>query len=134
MTRRRLPPALLPALAFALACSCGGGPERHSTPEEAVLSAYGCLIRGEYEKYVSHLQSADSVPDSYRKGLATAAKQFMAREKKERGGITGVSVAKAETSKDGSYSLVTAVLEYADSTSEAVAVPAVKAGGRWRLR
>ena len=66
--------------------------------------------------------------------LITAAKQFMAKEKEENGGIISVNVVDAKTNKSETYSLVMLILNYGDSTSEEVAVPVVKVGESWRLR
>lgn len=122
------------SLALVVSCSDEKKVEKHSKPEDVVLAAYNNLIKGEYEKYVMNVQSCDSITEKYRKSLITAAKQFMAREKEEKGGITGVSVVNTKTNEAGTYSLVMLTLTYGDSTSEEVAVPVVKVDGSWRLR
>ena len=126
----------LALLSLALVVSCGDEKkvEKHSKPEDVVLAAYNNLIKGEYEKYVMNVQSYDSITEKYRKSLITAAKQFMAKEKEENGGIISVNVVDAKTNKSETYSLVMLILNYGDSTSEEVAVPVVKVGESWRLR
>ena len=122
------------SLALVVSCSDEKKVEKHSKPEDVVLAAYNNLIKGEYEKYVMNVQSCDSITEKYRKSLIIAAKQFMAKEKEEKGGITGVSVVNTKTNEAGTYSLVMLTLTYGDSTSEEVAVPVVKVDGSWRLR
>ena len=126
----------LTLLSLALVVSCGDEKkvEKHSKPEDVVLAAYNNLIKGEYEKYVMNVQSCDSITEKYRKSLIIAAKQFMAKEKEENGGIISVNVVDAKTNKIETYSLVMLILNYGDSTSEEVAVPVVKVGESWRLR
>ena len=126
----------LTLLSLALVVSCGDEKkvEKHSKPEDVVLAAYNNLIKGEYEKYVMNVQSCDSITEKYRKSLVASAKQFMAREKEEKGGITGVSVVNTKTNEAGTYSLVMLTLTYGDSTSEEVAVQVVKVDGSWRRR
>lgn len=121
-------------LALVASCSDEKEVEKHSKPEDVALAAYNNLIKGEYEKYVSNVHSCDSITEKYRKSLITAAKQFMAKEKEENGGIISVNVVDAKTNKSETYSLVMLILNYGDSTSEEVAVPVVKVGESWRLR
>lgn len=127
----------LPLLLLAIFTSaCSGSKEKtvHSKPEDVVLTAYNSLINGDYAKYVSCVQSNDSITESYRNGLINAAKQFMAREKEEKGGIASVNVISAKTNESGTYSLVMLSLCFGDSTSEEVAIPVVKINDSWRLR
>lgn len=104
------------------------------TPSDIVETAYGHLIKKEYDGYIDCVQSYDSVPKRYRESLVNMLKQYLANEEKERKGIVSVSATSEQTNKKNDFSLVMLTITYGDSTKEEVAVTTVKYKGKWRLK
>ncbi len=126
---------LLQMAVVVLFVSCGG---EVSPQELAAVSAKGYyehLISGEYEAYLSGVNMADSLPGGYREQLLTNARQFMARQKEEHGGITGVSVVGASTDSVAGHTNVFLLLSFADSLREEVVVPMLEVRpSEWRMK
>jgi len=124
------------ALLFAvLAWAC----EEKIAPEDmAAMSAkgyYGHLIAGEYDAYLAGINGVDSLPAGYREQLITNARQFMARQKEEHGGIAGVEVIRAKADSTSGYVNVFLLLTFADSLHEEIVVPMLETSlAEWRMK
>lgn len=129
---------LIVAALTVLAISCSSekkdGIVEKATPSEIVETAYGHLIKGEYEQYLLCVQSYDSIPERYHKSLINVLKQAAENEKKERNGIANVKAIAENTNEKATYSVVRVDITYGDSTKEEIAVPVVKFNGKWRLK
>ena len=128
--------ALAAAVAFLLSCKSETkeGIVEKSTPSEIVETAYGHLLKGEYDGYLSCVQSCDSIPERYRKSLVNVLKQAAENEQKERKGIVSANAIAENTNEKETYSVVRVDITYGDSTKEEIAVPVVKYNGKWRLK
>ena len=121
-------------LAAALLAGCG---ERPAAPDAAALAArqyYDSLLCGRYAAFVGGMAGADSLPEAYLEQLRTNAKQFMARQKEEHGGISSVSVVRVDTDSVNRRRDVFLMLCYGDSAREEVVVPMVETPAGWRMR
>ena len=78
--------AALSAVIFLLSCKSENkkGIVEKSTPSEIAETAYAHLIKGEYDEYLSCVQSYDSIPQRYHNSLVNVLKQAAENEKKER--------------------------------------------------
>ena len=69
--------AALSAVIFLLSCKSENkkGIVEKSTPSEIAETAYAHLIKGEYDEYLSCVQSYDSIPQRYHNSLVNVLKQ-----------------------------------------------------------
>lgn len=128
--------AALSAVIFLLSCKSENkkGIVEKSTPSEIAETAYAHLIKGEYDEYLSCVQSYDSIPQRYHNSLVNVLKQAAENEKKERRGMVSAKAIAENTNEKATYSVVRIYITYGDSTKEEIAVPVIKYNGRWRLK
>ena len=128
--------AVVAAVVFLLSCKSESkeGIVEKSTPSEIVETAYGHLLKGEYDGYLSCVQSCDSIPERYHNSLVNVLKQAAENERKERKGIVSAKAIAENTNEKETYSVVRVDITYGDSTKEEIAVPVVKYNGKWRLK
>jgi hypothetical protein len=109
------------------------------TPEDAAGKAaeeyYNYLIEGKYDQYVAAMDNSEGVPEGYRQQLITMAKQFVAQQKEERGGLKSAKRVNSVIDS-ATHTKADAFLEvcYGDSTSEEVVVPMVLKDGKWKMK
>ena len=110
--------ALLCIVAAAFA-ACKEEPKPGELAAKAAVEGYGHLIAGRYADYLA--------------GVA-GAKQFMARQREEHGGIARVSVVKYVADSVARQTNVFLLLCFGDSTREEVVVPMVEGPSGWRMK
>lgn len=123
----------LAVLAAAVSCK-NDSPSREELASKAAEEYYGHLVAGRYDDYLAGVCGADSLPASYREQLLVNARQFMAAQQAEHGGICDVRVVNAVTDSLTGRTDVFLMLCFGDSVREEVVVPMVESGGRWLLR
>lgn len=114
--------------------ACKDEPKPGELAAKAAVEGYGHLIAGRYADYLAGVAGADSLPAAYREQLLVGAKQFMARQKEEHGGIAAVSVVKYVTDSVACQTNVFLLLSFGDSTKEEVVVPMVESPAGWRMK
>lgn len=125
--------ALLCIVAAAFA-ACKEEPKPGEQAAKAAVEGYGHLIAGRYADYLAAVAGADSLPAAYREQLLAGAKQFMARQREEHGGIARVSVVKYVADSVARQTNVFLLLCFGDSTREEVVVPMVEGPSGWRMK
>lgn len=130
---RLLPIFFLTVLMAVL--SCKGNKE---TPADRAARAakeyYDHLVAGRYADYLAGRVGTDSIPETYREQLLVNARQFMAQQTKEHGGISEIRVVRAEADSAGLSANVFLLFCFGDSVKEEVVVPMVASGERWMMR
>lgn len=114
--------------------ACKDEPKPGELAAKAAVEGYGHLIAGRYADYLAGVAGADSLPAAYREQLLVGAKQFMARQKEEHGGIAAVSVVKYVTDSVARQTNVFLLLSFGDSTKEEVVVSMVESPAGWRMK
>ena len=133
----RLHPVLLfmtIALSAVLLSCSGNDKSPADMAAEAAKGYYDHLVAERYADYVSGLSGTDNIPASYREQLVVNAKQFVAEQRKEHGGISTVNIVRATADSVNHTADVFLQLCFGDSTREEIVVPMVENGGRWLLR
>lgn len=128
--------ALCVAVIFAgLSVSCGNNGDNNGLPEEEnVVYLYNLYVRGDYSGYVAAMASCDSMPMNYRQQMQFMLKMQAHKMRKEKGGVSAVSVARMEPQPGDSMVNVYLNVVYKDSTEEEFLFPVVKKNGEWRIR
>lgn len=129
----RLPTLLLVATLFAV-LSCKEEPTPEELASRAAKEYYEHLVAGRYADYLAGMTGTDSIPEAYREQLLVNARQFMASQKAEHGGISEVRVVNAKTDSLSLRTDVFLLLCFGDSVKEEIVVPMVEQGGRWMMR
>ena len=101
---------------------------------KAAEEAYGHLVGGRYADYLALVAGTDSLPGDYREQLLANAKQFVAWQEKEHGGIDSVAVLRVDTPATAARRDVFLALCFGDSTREEVVVPMVETAAGWRMK
>lgn len=101
---------------------------------EAAKGYYDSLVEGRYADYVNGFSNAEGLPPSYVEQLVVNAKQFMAQQKEEHGGIREVRTVSSRTDSVRGRTYVFLLFCYADSTQEEVVVPMVEHNGVWMMK
>lgn len=125
---------ILLALSVLLSCACSREKQEDNAAAKAAKEYYDYLLAGRYADYVDGFADADSLPPSYREQLLANAKQFMAQQKAEHGGIAEVGVVSVKTDSTTMQTSAFLMLCFGDSTREEVVVPMTERGGRWLMR
>ena len=122
-------------ISIVLATSC----VKSSPEEQAALAAkeyYECLLKGDAEGLVSAKADADSLPDSYRRMLVMAYRQYLSDINSKHGGLHAIAVsenvARRDSTKGVTYAFL--LLSFNDSTREEISVPMVEQDGRWYVK
>lgn len=100
----------------------------------AAVSYYTMLIKGQYDKYVDGMLSCDNAPKEFREQMKLLAKQFIAREKEENGGIRTVELIREDLTTDGLSAEVYLKLKYTSGRSEEVVIPMCYSENIWRMQ
>lgn len=125
---------ILTLLSLFLLCACSKEKQDDNAAALAAKEYYDHLLAGRYADYVGGFADADSLPPSYREQLLANAKQFMAQQKAEHGGITEVGVVSVNTDSTTMRASAFLMLCFGDSTREEIVVPMTERGGRWLMR
>lgn len=120
--------------ALALLAACKDEPKPGQLAAKAAEEAYGHLIGGRYADYLGFVAGADSLPADYREQLLASAKQFVAWQEEEHGGIDSVRALRAVADTAARRASVYLLLCFGDSTKEEVLVPMVGGPERWLLK
>ena len=120
--------------ALALLAACKDEPKPGQLAAKAAEEAYGHLIGGRYADYLGFVAGADSLPADYREQLLANAKQFVAGQEEEHGGIDSVRALRAVADTAARRASVYLLLCFGDSTKEEVLVPMVGGPERWQLK
>ncbi len=119
----------------AFSASCGNNGDNGALPEEEnVVFLYNLYAHGDYPGYVAAMASCDSMPMSYRQQMQFMLKMQAHKIRKEKGGVSAVSVARMEPQPGDSMVNVYLNVVYKDSTEEEILFPVVKKNGEWRIR
>ncbi len=113
--------------------SCGGDAVEDKAAE-AAKGYYDSLVEGRYADYVNGFSNAEGLPPSYVEQLVVNAKQFMAQQKEEHGGIREVRTVSSRADSVQGRTDVFLLFCYADSTQEEVVVPMVERDGVWMMK
>lgn len=124
---------LLTLLCVAVA-SCGGNDTDNNAAARAAKEYYDHLIKGCYVDYVNGYIYTDSLPPQYREQLVINAKQFMAQQQAEHGGIASVQVVASQTDTLTNTTNAYLMFCYGDSVHEEIVVPMVQRGEQWLMR
>lgn len=116
---------------FLVAC---GSDVVEDKAAEAAKGYYDSLVEGRYADYVNGFSNAEGLPPSYVEQLVVNAKQFMAQQKEEHGGIREVRAVSSRTDSVQGRTDVFLLFCYADSTQEEVVVPMVEHNGVWMMK
>lgn len=116
---------------FLVAC---GGETTVDKAAEAAKGYYSSLVEGRYTDYVNGFSNAEGLPPSYVEQLVVNAKQFMAQQKEEHGGIKEVRTVSSRVDSLQGKTDVFLLFCYADSTQEEVVVPMVERNGVWMMK
>ncbi len=119
---------------IVLLSACGGA-SREELASLAAKGYYDHLVKGEVELFLEGRVCADSLPESYRRQLIDAYRQFIAQQEQKHLGIQDVLIVRAQTDSLTDYTNVFLMLCFGDSTNEEVVVPMIEQGeGRWRMK
>lgn len=122
------------AISLVLLCACSKEKQDDTAAARAAKEYYDNLLAGRYAEYIDGFADTDSIPPTYREQLLANAKQFMAQQKAEHGGIAEVGVVSVKTDSATMQTDAFLLLCFNDSTREEVVVPMVERGGRWFMR
>lgn len=125
---------LITIVTLLLVCSCGEEKRDDFAAAEAAKTYYDHLLAGRYVEYLDGMADADSIPPSYREQLLANAKQFMATQRKEHGGIASVNVVSARTDSVNGTTEAFLLFSFNDSTKEEVVIPMTQRNGQWLMR
>ena len=127
---------LLPLLLFLLASGCNreGDHYSHRSARQAAERFYAHLIEGRYNDYVSARFDADSLPQAYRSQLIDLAAQFVAMQKKTRGGLLSATAMADTLIETDSSARVRLDLVFADSLKEEISMSLVFRNEKWKMR
>lgn len=120
--------------ATALAACKGSDAPREDLAAKAAQSYYSQLAKGDYEAFAKGIADGDSLPPAYRSQLIDAAKQLMATQRDEHGGIDSVAIVDSRTDSITRQTVALLTLCFADSLKEEVAVPMVERDGEWKMK
>ncbi|MGN1264056.1 MAG: hypothetical protein ACI4TW_08455 [Prevotella sp.] len=131
-------PSLLLSMTIAISAVLLSCKSDNKSPGDMAADAakgyYDHLLAGRYAEYVSGLSGTDNIPASYHEQLVVNAKQFVAAQRQEHGGISSVNIVRAAADSVSHTADVFLQLCFGDSTSEEIIVPMVECGGKWLMR
>ncbi len=114
--------------------SCSGNSAKEDLAAKAAKEYYDALISGRYGEYVKGFANSDSLPPTYEEQLMVNAKQFMAQQKEEHGGIVDVRAVYSRTDSLQGTTEAFLLLCFSDSTKEEVVVPMVQLDNVWKMK
>lgn len=117
-----------------LVCSCGEEKRDDFAAAQAAKEYYDHLLAGRYIDYIDGIADADSLPPSYREQLLANAKQFVATQRQEHGGLASVNAVSANSDSLRGFTEAFLLISFGDSTKEEVVVPMTNRDGRWLMK
>ena len=117
------------AVMMAVIASCSTDRERL---RRAAEKSYEYLQKGKYEKFVGEIAYADSMSDDYRAQMIDLVHEYAAALQERHGGLTDITAVGDTIVGDQAH--VYLQVTFADSTSEAVGVPMVRVGKKWKMQ
>ena len=126
----------LPFLLLLLIVGCNreGDHYTHRSVRQAAERFYAHLIEGRYDDYVSARYDSDSLPQAYRSQLIDLAAQFMAQQRKTRGGILSATAMADTLIEADSSARVRLDLVFADSLREEISIALVFRNEKWKMK
>lgn len=121
-------------LGTLFSASCSGDSDKDDLAAKAAKEYYDALLAGRYGEYVKGFANSDSLPPTYEEQLMVNAKQFMAQQKEEHGGIVDVRAVYSRTDSLQGTTEAFLLLCFPDSTKEEVVVPMVQNGEVWKMK
>ena len=132
MRSLRFLPFLLSLL--IVGCNREGDHYTHRSVRQAAERFYAHLIEGRYDDYVSARYDSDSLPQAYRSQLIDLAAQFMAQQRKTRGGILSATAMADTLIEADSSARVRLDLVFADSLREEISIALVFRNEKWKMK
>ena len=132
MRSLRFLPLLL--LLLIVGCNREGDHYTHRSARQAAERFYAHLIEGRYDDYVSARYDSDSLPQAYRSQLIDLAAQFMAQQRKTRGGILSATAMADTLIEADSSARVRLDLVFADSLREEISIALVFRNEKWKMK
>lgn len=119
---------------FGLVACSDKEKQQEDLAAKAAKEYYDALTSGQYDKYLSGIVDIDSLPPSYREQLLVNAKQMIAQQQSEHGGIKEVKTIVSKCDSVQKRTDVFLMLCYGDSTKEEIVVPMVECNGEWKMK
>lgn len=121
-------------VALFLFCACSEEKRDDNVAAKAAKEYYDHLLAGRYLDFINGMADADSLPPSYREQLLANAKQFVAVQKENHGGLVDVRVVSTRTDSVLGRTEAYLLLCFGDSAKEEVVVPMVERDGKWLMK
>ena len=111
--------------------ACKKGLMTHEAAREAAEEFYSMLIKGDYKGFVEGYADAENMPEDFRRQLADATAQFMAKD--DMRSLISVEATSDSLSED-STAYVMLQLHFNDSTSEQVGLSLILTETGWKMK
>ena len=111
--------------------ACKKGLMTHEAAREAAEEFYSMLIEGNYKGFVEGYADAENMPEDFRRQLADATAQFMAKD--DMRSLCRVEATSDSLSED-STAYVMLQLHFNDSTSEQVGLSLILTETGWKMK
>ena len=111
--------------------ACKKGLMTHEAAREAAEEFYSMLIEGNYTGFVEGYADAENMPEDFRRQLADATAQFMAKD--DMRSLCRVEATSDSLSED-STAYVMLQLHFNDSTSEQVGLSLILTETGWKMK
>ena len=111
--------------------ACKKGLMTHEAAREAAEEFYSMLIEGDYKGFVEGYADAENMPEDFRRQLADATAQFMAKD--DMRSLCRVEATSDSLSED-STAYVMLQLHFNDSTSEQVGLSLILTETGWKMK
>ena len=111
--------------------ACKKGLMTHEAAREAAEEFYSMLIKGDYKGFVEGYADAENMPEDFRRQLADATAQFMAKD--DMRSLCRVEATSDSLSED-STAYVMLQLHFNDSTSEQVGLSLILTEDGWKMK
>ena len=111
--------------------ACKKGLMTHEAAREAAEEFYSMLIDGNYTGFVEGYADAENMPEDFRRQLADATAQFMAKD--DMRSLCRVE-ATSDSLSDDSTAYVMLQLHFNDSTSEQVGLSLILTETGWKMK
>ena len=127
MMKKAIVYCLLSVCLFA----CKKGLMTHEAARQAAEEFYSMLIKGDYKGFVEGYADAENMPEDFRRQLADATAQFMAKD--DMRSLCRVEATSDSLSED-STAYVMLQLHFNDSTSEQVGLSLILTETGWKMK
>ena len=138
MRRTAMALTMFGCLLLTMACGRARAEEQleaTALPDVAdVAEMYGLYICGDFDAYVSQMESADHATEDYRRQMAALFKQRHRAQVEENGGPIACRVLEVKPNAERTYAEVFVEVTFNDRSFEEIMLPMVRIGDSWRLR